>query len=99
MHNYDVIIIGSGLGGLLCGYTLSKEGFQVCILETQNQPGGNLQTFIRHGNKFETGVHYIGALGPRQTMSEYWKYFGLTNKMQLRQLDPDGFDRIAFGDA
>ena len=25
-NRYDVIIIGSGLGGLACGVTLSKEG-------------------------------------------------------------------------
>ena len=99
MNKFDVIIIGSGLGGLLCGYILSKEGFNVCILEKHSQPGGNLQTFSRHGHKFETGVHYIGALGPGQTLSRYWKYFGLMDNLPLQQLDPDGFDRIAFGDA
>jgi all-trans-retinol 13,14-reductase len=98
MNNYDVIIIGSGLGGLLCGYILSKEGFKVCILEKHHQPGGNLQTFTRHGHKFETGVHYVGALGPGQTLSRYWSYFGLMDKIKLRQLDPDGFDRVAFGE-
>ena len=98
MNNYDVIIIGSGLGGLLCGYILSKEGFKVCILEKHHQPGGNLQTFTRHGHKFETGVHYIGGLGPGQTLSRYWSYFGLMDKIKLQQLDPDGFDRVAFGE-
>ncbi len=98
MNKFDVIIIGSGLGGLLCGYILCKEGLNVCILEKHNQPGGNLQTFSRHGHQFETGVHYIGALGPNQTLSRYWNYFGLMNKLSLQQLDMDGFDRIAFGD-
>ncbi len=98
MNKYDVIIIGSGLGGLLCGYILSKEGFKVCILEKQSQTGGNLQTFTRHGHKFETGVHYIGALGPDQVLSKYWNYFGLMNKLSFQQLDPDGFDMVAFGD-
>lgn len=98
MNKFDIIIIGSGLGGLLCGYILSKEGLNVGILEKQSQPGGNLQTFMRNGHKFETGVHYIGALGPDQTLSRYWGYFGLMDKLQLQQLDQDGFDRIAFGD-
>ena len=98
MNKFDVIIIGSGLGGLLCGYILSKEGFNVCILEKHSQPGGNLQTFTRHGHKFETGVHYIGALGPNQTLSRYWNYFGLMDDIKLQQLDQDGFDRVAFGD-
>ena len=98
MDKFDVIIIGSGLGGLLCGYILSKEGFSVCILEKHSQPGGNLQTFTRHGHKFETGVHYIGALGPGQTLSRYWSYFGLMDKLSFQQLDQEGFDRVAFGD-
>jgi all-trans-retinol 13,14-reductase len=98
MQHFDVIIIGSGLGSLLCGYILGKEGFRTCILEKQAITGGNLQTFSRHGHKFETGVHYIGALGPGQTLSRYWKYFGLLDSLQLQQLDDDGFDRISFGD-
>jgi phytoene dehydrogenase-like protein len=64
--DYDVVIIGSGLGGLLCGYILSKEGIKVCILEKQPAPGGNLNTFRFHGSEFETGVHYIGSLDPGQ---------------------------------
>ena len=98
MNKTDVIIIGSGLGGLLCGYILGREGFSVLILEQHSRPGGNLQTFTRHGNEFETGVHYIGALGPGQTLARYWKYFGLMDALKFSRLDPDGFDRIAFGD-
>ncbi len=33
MSKYDIIIIGSGLGGLECGAILSKEGFNVCVLK------------------------------------------------------------------
>jgi all-trans-retinol 13,14-reductase len=98
MHKFDIVIIGSGLGGLLCGYILSKEGFNVCIVEKQSQPGGNLQTFTRHGHKFETGVHYIGSLGPNQTLARYWSYFGLMDKIQFQQLDLDCFDRVAFNE-
>ncbi|MEI7982304.1 MAG: NAD(P)-binding protein [Bacteroidota bacterium] len=98
MKKFDVIIIGSGLGGLLCGYILSKEGFSVCILEKESKPGGNLQTFTRHGHRFETGVHYIGGLIPDQPLYRYWKYFGLTDALPLKPLDPNGFDRIGFGD-
>ena len=31
MSKYDIIIIGSGLGGLECGAILSKEGYNVCV--------------------------------------------------------------------
>lgn len=97
MNKYDVTIIGSGLGGLLCGYILAREGFSVCILEKHHQPGGNLQTFTRHGYRFETGVHYTGALGHGQTLHRYWRYFGLTEVLELQHLDRDCFDKIAYG--
>ena len=62
MRNYDVVIIGGGLGGLECGYILSKQGYSVCILEQNPQLGGCLQTFRRAGLTLDTGFHYVGAL-------------------------------------
>lgn len=40
MSKYDIIIIGSGLGGLECGAILSKEGYHVCVLEKNELFGG-----------------------------------------------------------
>ena len=36
MSKYDIIIIGSGLGGLECGAILSKEGYNVCAPKRTN---------------------------------------------------------------
>ena len=33
MEQVDVLIIGSGMGGLVCGAILSMEGYKVCVLE------------------------------------------------------------------
>jgi len=96
MNDFDVIIIGSGLGGLLCGYILSKEGKKICILEKNRLPGGCLQSFRRNGVDFDTGVHYIGALDEGQVLNRYFRYFGLNDKVKFRKLDQNGFDIIAF---
>ena len=77
MGKYDVVIIGSGLGGLVCGYILSKFGYKVCILEQHTQIGGCLQTFRRSGVTFDTGMHYIGSLDPGQVLHTYFSYLGL----------------------
>jgi all-trans-retinol 13,14-reductase len=95
---YDIIIIGSGLGGLVCGYILAKEGYHVCILEKNHQVGGNLQTFTRDGHKFDTGLHYFGSMDEGQTLYRFFKYLGLTKKLMLRKLDDDGYDVLTFGD-
>ncbi|PHS04313.1 MAG: all-trans-retinol 13,14-reductase, partial [Kordia sp.] len=61
-NTYDIVIIGSGLGGLVSALIFAKEGYKVCVLEKNNQFGGNLQTFVRDKSIFDTGVHYIGGL-------------------------------------
>ena len=98
MAKYDVVIIGSGLGGLLCGHILSKEGYKVCILEQGRQIGGCLQTFTRDGRVFDTGVHYVGGLDRGQNLWQYFKYFGLIDKLKVKRMDETGFDRIVLAD-
>jgi all-trans-retinol 13,14-reductase len=95
---YDVAIIGSGLGGLVCGYILSKNGYKVAVFEQGAQLGGCLQTFTRKGAKFETGVHYIGSAGEGQTLNLFFKYLSLFKDIKLSPLDPSGFDVISFKD-
>jgi len=95
---FDVVIIGSGLGGLLCGNILSMEGYNVCILEKNNKLGGSLQSFGRKGCIFNTGLNYTESLDEGQILNQYFRYFGLYNKLKLRKLDENGFDVISFSD-
>jgi all-trans-retinol 13,14-reductase len=95
---YDVVIIGSGLGGLACGTILAKEGYKVCVLEKNKQIGGNLQTFNRDKVIFDSGVHYVGGLNEGQNLYQLFKYFGIMDKLKLKKLDENGFDTIVFED-
>jgi len=95
MRQYDVIIIGSGLGGLVCGYILSKNGYKVGIFEKNSQAGGCLQTFKRKGVSFDTGMHYIGSMEEGQILHRFFKYLNLLDDVKLMKLDKDGFDRIS----
>ncbi|KAB1066571.1 NAD(P)/FAD-dependent oxidoreductase [Tamlana haliotis] len=96
--HYDVVIIGSGLGGLVCANILAREGYSVCVLEKNNQYGGNLQTFVRDKTIFDTGVHYIGGLSEGQNLYQYFNYLGIMDELKLKKLDEDGFDIVTFGD-
>ncbi len=96
MQKYDVVIIGSGLGGLLCGYILSKEGYKICIIEKNRKIGGCLQTFVRNGTIFDVGMHYIGSLDEGQIMYRFFKYFDLIGKLKLSKLNEDAFDILTF---
>ena len=91
---YDVIIIGSGLGGLECGYILARNGRRVLILEQGAQPGGCMQSYRRKGFSLDTGFHYVGGLGEGQSLYPAFKYLGLMD-LPWHQLDPDGFDKVS----
>ncbi|NDV65507.1 NAD(P)/FAD-dependent oxidoreductase [Bacteroides sp. 224] len=96
MSKYDIIIIGSGLGGLECGAILSKEGYNVCVLEKNGLFGGCFQTYTRKGRLLDTGIHYIGSLDEGQILHQYFRNFGIMDKLKLCRLDAEGFDRIYY---
>ncbi|MDD5570440.1 MAG: NAD(P)-binding protein [Bacteroidales bacterium] len=95
---YDILIVGGGLGGLLSGYVLSKEGYKVCIVEKNHQLGGCLQTFVRDKCVFDTGMHYVGSMAEGQILWRFFKYFDLIDKVKFKKLDEDGFDIINIGE-
>lgn len=91
----QVVIIGSGLGGLTTAYILQKNGYDVTVLEQGVQAGGCLQCFIRNGAKFETGMHFIGSALPGQTMHRMMDYFGMLDDVQLSQLDVTAYNTVS----
>ena len=93
MKKFDVLIIGTGMGGLVCGNILAKEGYSVCMVEKNKQLGGCLQIYVRDRVIFDSGVHYIGALDKGQNLYQIFKWLGLMDKLKLEQMDL-AFDRI-----
>lgn len=92
----SVLIIGSGLGGLMCGALLGMEGYQVTIVDMNKQTGGNLQSFTRDKKIFDSGVHYVGGLEKGQNLYQIFKYLGIMDKFHLEKLEEDAFDKIVF---
>lgn len=72
----DIVIIGSGLGGLAAGIRLQAQGHQVTMLEKRDQPGGRAYVYEQDGFRFDGGptiitapqlIHELFALAGRQT--------------------------------
>jgi len=57
---YDVIVIGSGMGGLTCGALSAKYGSKVLVLESHIKVGGSAHTFSR----MHDGGKYSFEVGP-----------------------------------
>ena len=63
MNKYDVIIVGSGIGGLSCGSILALVGKKVLICEAHNRPGGVAHSFNFGDYKFESGPSLWSGIG------------------------------------
>ena len=92
---YDVIVIGAGLGGLECGYLLSRAGRRVLVLERGTQPGGCLQSYRRDGLSFDTGFHYVGGVGEGESLYPVFRYLGLAD-LPWQRMDK-AFDLVTIG--
>jgi all-trans-retinol 13,14-reductase len=91
---FDVVVIGSGIGGLVSANLLVRQGYSVCVLEKNSQIGGALQTYARDKVLFDSGVHYIGGLAPGQTLYQIFKFLGVTDQLRLQKMDQEAFDKI-----
>jgi all-trans-retinol 13,14-reductase len=58
---YDVIVIGSGMGGMTTATALSRMDHKVLLLEQAQNIGGLTHTFSREGFTWDVGVHYCGT--------------------------------------
>jgi all-trans-retinol 13,14-reductase len=91
---FDVLVIGSGMGGLVCADMLSKEGMSVCVIEKNQQLGGSLQTYVRDRVIFDSGVHYLGGLEKGQNLYQIFKYIQIMDKLKLQRQEINVFDKI-----
>ncbi|RPI46754.1 MAG: NAD(P)/FAD-dependent oxidoreductase [Bacteroidetes bacterium] len=56
--DYDVIVVGSGLGGLSCAAAFARQGFKPLVLEQHDRPGGYATSFTRRGGfEFDVSLH------------------------------------------
>ena len=63
MQDADVVIIGSGIGGLVAGALLARYGKQVIVCESHSIPGGAAHSFTRKGFHFDSGPSFYCGLG------------------------------------
>mmetsp|Transcript_13775 Transcript_13775/g.19132 ORF Transcript_13775/g.19132 Transcript_13775/m.19132 type:complete len:603 (-) Transcript_13775:561-2369(-) len=93
----DVIIIGSGMGGLSCGATLSRMGKKVLVLEQHTVAGGSTHSFDLKGYRFDSGLHYsVPWSGPLFQLSCLRKPEHVPQFTKMGRED-DSFDQIYLG--
>lgn len=91
MKKFDVIIIGAGIGGLICACYLIKRNLKVLIVEQQSRPGGYCSSFNLDGYEFDAGPHHLGGI-KKGMLGRILEELGLKDHVSFFQRNPS--DRI-----
>ena len=67
--SYDVVVIGAGIGGLICANLLAQAGLKVLLVEQHYMVGGYCSTFRRQGFVFDAASHFYPLLGNSTSLS------------------------------
>lgn len=84
--NYDIIIIGGGLGGLTAGAKLAREGRKVLLVEQHDRPGGCATTFRRKGFICEVGLHEMDGPSDTDLKTRIFSELGVLDNVKFIKL-------------
>ena len=93
-NDYDVIVIGAGLGGLTAASFLAMENLKVLVLEMHDKPGGLATRFKRKDFTFDVSLHNFGPLYENFVLSNIFKKLGIIDKIDY--IHYNNFQRLIF---
>jgi prolycopene isomerase len=85
---YDVVIIGAGVSGLVCGCYLAKAGMKVLIVERRANVGGCCTSFETRGYRFDAFAHSLGGLRENGTLEIVLRELGIKDRFKVNRHDP-----------
>lgn len=88
MEKYDAVVIGSGIGGLLCAAFLAQKGRRVAVFEKENHAGGFCSSFTRDGYVFDVAIDSLGGLREGGLLKNILERLDIETKLDFIELQP-----------
>jgi phytoene dehydrogenase-like protein len=88
---YDVIVVGAGTAGLVCGSLLAKEGKRVAIVEKHRYLGGRAMEHRFRGHQIGMGSHLVED--PGDSLTRACDFIGVTMEHSARSDSMPFWDR------
>jgi phytoene dehydrogenase-like protein len=86
--NYDAIVIGAGISGLVCGCYLAKAGMKVLVIEQHDKPGGYCTSFKRKGFSFDAAAHSFGSYREGGNFRQILTELGISSMINITRCNP-----------
>lgn len=96
MADFDVIVVGAGLGGLSAASLLAQRGQRVLVLDSHNQPGGYATNFSRGDFTFDASLHSFDGVVEGARSFEVIKACGVAERVEF--LPHSNLYRLVSGD-
>jgi phytoene dehydrogenase-like protein len=73
---YDIIVIGAGVSGLMSASLFGRLGYRVCVLEMDARPGGYIAGFNRLDYRFDSAIHWLNQCGKNGLVTQAFNFIG-----------------------
>jgi prolycopene isomerase len=92
--NYDVIVIGSGMGGLTTGSLLAHAGKKVLVLEQHYEVGGCASMFRRRNFRYDVAIHLVSGCEPGGELYNLYSKLNVLDQMEFIEVNPMYYLRL-----
>src|ERR1700722_8873342 len=86
MDQFDVVVVGGGIGGLTAGAILAKNGYRVHLIEPHDKVGGFATCFKRGRYRMEVAIHVLDGPHPYSLRNEVFDFLGVDDHIRFVSL-------------
>jgi phytoene dehydrogenase-like protein len=87
-NKYDIVVIGAGISGLVCGCYLAKSGMKVLIVEKNSKAGGYCTSVSVNGVQYNLGIVSMGNYSDKSRFKSIFEELGVSDKLKIRRINP-----------